>query len=95
MQRWGNLDNQFIFDLVVNTLRGLKECRQIIVATHNPNIPVSGDAENILVFKPDGSKGRVARNGSIDYEPIIEDVKTIMEGGDEAFRIRASKYNIP
>jgi DNA repair exonuclease SbcCD ATPase subunit len=89
-----NLDNQFIFDLVVNTLRSLKECRQIIVATHNPNIPVSGDAENILVFKPDGSKGKLERNGSIDYEPIIEDVKTIMEGGEEAFIVRAKKYNL-
>jgi hypothetical protein len=89
-----NLDNQFIFDLVVNTLRRLKDRRQIIVATHNPNIPVSGDAENILVFKPDGTKGKLERNGSIDFDPIIEDVKTIMEGGEEAFRIRASKYNI-
>ena len=89
-----NLDNQFIFDLVVTTLRSLKERRQIIVATHNPNIPVSGDAENILVFKPDGTKGKLESNGSIDYEPIIEDVKTIMEGGEKAFRVRASKYNI-
>jgi len=89
-----NLDNQFIFDLVVNTMRSLKECRQIIVATHNPNIPVSGDAENILVFKPDGTKGKLKSNGSIDYDPIIEDVKTIMEGGEEAFRVRASKYNM-
>jgi len=89
-----NLDNQFIFDLVVNTLRSLKDRRQIIIATHNPNIPVSGDAENILVFKPDGTKGKLERNGSIDYEPIIEDVKTIMEGGEEAFKVRASKYNL-
>ena len=89
-----NLDNQFIFDLVVNTLRILKDRRQIIVATHNPNIPVSGDAENILVFKPDGTKGKLERNGSIDYNPIIEDVKTIMEGGEEAFKVRAVKYNL-
>ncbi|MBC2732730.1 MAG: AAA family ATPase [Desulfobacteraceae bacterium] len=89
-----NLDNQFIFNLVVTTMRSLKECRQIIVATHNPNIPVSGDAENILVFKPDGKKGKLERNGSIDYSPIIEDVKTIMEGGEDAFKVRASKYRI-
>lgn len=89
-----NLDNQFIFDLVVNTLRSLKERRQIIVATHNPNIPVSGDAENILVFKPEGSKGKLERNGSIDYKPIIEDVKSIMEGGEHAFIVRARKYGL-
>lgn len=89
-----NLDNQFIFDLVVNTIRKLKESRQIIVATHNPNIPVSGDAENILVFKPSGAKGALARNGSIDYGPIIEDVKKIMEGGEKAFVVRQKKYNL-
>ena len=43
---------------------------------------------------PDGAKGKMERNGSIDYGPIIEDVKTIMEGGEEAFKIRASKYNL-
>jgi energy-coupling factor transporter ATP-binding protein EcfA2 len=87
-----NLDNQFVFDLVVNTMRILKERRQIIVATHNPNIPVSGDAENILVFKPEGNKGKLERNGSIDYEPVIDDVKSIMEGGEDAFVVRANKY---
>ena len=35
--------------------------RQIIVATHNPNIPVSGDAGNIMVFKPAGKKGVIER----------------------------------
>jgi hypothetical protein len=73
-------------------MRILKERRQIIVATHNPNIPVSGDAENILVFKPEGHKGILERNGSIDYEPVIDEVKSIMEGGEDAFVVRANKY---
>jgi hypothetical protein len=90
-----NLDNQFIFDLVVNTMRSLKELRQIVVATHNPNIPVSGDAENILVFTPHENKGKIEQIGSIDYAPIINSVKNIMEGGEEAFRLRAQKYNLP
>lgn len=89
-----NLDNQFIFDLVVATLRDIKECRQIIVATHNPNIPVSGDAENIIVFQAEGFKGNVEENGSIDNSQIINKVKTIMEGGEEAFLVRVQKYNI-
>ena len=75
-------------------MRSLKESRQIIVATHNPNIPVSGDAENIIVFEPSGKKGKAERNGSIDYQPIIDDVKAIMEGGDKAFIVRAKKYGL-
>ena len=53
-----------------------------------------GDTVLIITGKDRGTKGKVERNGSIDYGPIIEDVKTIMEGGEEAFRVRASKYNL-
>jgi energy-coupling factor transporter ATP-binding protein EcfA2 len=89
----GNLDNRLVFDLVVEILRNLKESRQIIVATHNPNIPVSGDAEQIVVFESiDRKTGRIAVQGSIDDPEVIEAVKDIMEGGEEAFLTRAGKY---
>ena len=88
-----NLDNKLIFDLVVEVLRSLKEKRQIIVATHNPNIPVSGDAEQIIVLDaPSEDKGKVVEQGSIDCTQIIEQVKEVMEGSEEAFKIRAQKY---
>ena len=56
--------------------------------------PISNYSRFPLVFKPVGSKGEVERNGSIDYDPIIEDVKIIVEGGEEAFTVRAKKYGI-
>jgi ABC-type lipoprotein export system ATPase subunit len=88
-----NLDNKLVFDLVVDVLRSLKEKRQIIVATHNPNIPVSGDAEQIIVLDaPSEVKGKVVAQGSIDCTQIIEQVKEVMEGSEEAFKIRAQKY---
>jgi DNA repair ATPase RecN len=88
-----NLDNKLVFSLVVEILRNLKEHRQIIVATHNPNIPVSGDAEQILVFESQSkTTGRITLQGSIDDETVIEAVKDIMEGGSAAFLTRAQKY---
>jgi DNA repair ATPase RecN len=88
-----NLDNKLVFDLVVDILRGLKEQRQIIVATHNPNIPVSGDAEQIIVFEALSRECcDVVHQGSIDDDTIVEQVKAVMEGSEEAFRIRAEKY---
>lgn len=88
-----NLDNRLVFNLVVEILRKLKESRQIIVATHNPNIPVSGDAEQIIVFESiDRETGRIAVQGSIDTPEVVEAVKNIMEGGEEAFLTRARKY---
>lgn len=88
-----NLDNRLVFGLVVDILRGLKEKRQIIVATHNPNIPVSGDAEQIVVFdSPTRERCEQITQGSVDCDDIIDQVKAIMEGSHEAFLIRAEKY---
>lgn len=88
-----NLDSQLIFELVVDTLRSLKEKRQIIVATHNPNIPVSGDAEQIIVLDAESeSKSVIIHQASIDEEKIIENVKDLLEGGEDAFKIRGIKY---
>lgn len=88
-----NLDNKLVFDLVVDILRSLKEFRQIIIATHNPNIPVSGDAEQIILFESiDKYTGKAEHQGSIDNEIMINQVKEVMEGGELAFHTRAQKY---
>jgi ABC-type glutathione transport system ATPase component len=91
-----DLDNEFIFDQIVATLRSEKERRQFIIATHNANIPVSGDAELITVLRSDQSKGWVDADGigSIDSEPIKQSVEKILEGGETAFKIRKEKYGI-
>ena len=89
-----NLDNRLICDVLVDVLQRLKEHRQIILATHNPNIPVSADAEQVIVTEAQSSQsGRVAAQGPMDDEGIIRHVKDIMEGGEEAFRLRARRYN--
>jgi ATPase subunit of ABC transporter with duplicated ATPase domains len=44
-----NLDNAFIYETVVKSLKGTKGKRQLIFVTHNPNIPVLGDAERVFV----------------------------------------------
>ena len=91
-----DLDNQFIFDQIVATLRREKERRQFLIATHNANIPVSGDAELIIVLQADERRGWVDDDGvgSIDSEPIKQSVGRILEGGEVAFRIRKEKYGI-
>lgn len=87
-----DLDNRFIYDDIVRILRDQKGERQIVVATHNPNIPVLGDAELIAVLESVGGKGHVVQVGSVDGTIVRERVKRIMEGGEEAFRLRAEKY---
>lgn len=91
-----DLDNQFIFAQIVNTLRREKERRQFIIATHNANIPVSGDAELIIVVEADEKRGWIAEDGagSIDTAAIKMAVERILEGGAQAFQIRKEKYGI-
>lgn len=89
-----NLDNRLVFDVVVDVLRSLKARRQVIVATHNPNIPVSGDAEQIVVLEASSrAHGGPKVQGSIDQDDVIQEVTDIMEGSKEAFELRAVKYN--
>ena len=44
------MDNHLIYDLIVERLKLSKENRQIIVVTHNANIPVNGDAELVIAM---------------------------------------------
>lgn len=89
-----DLDNTFIFSDIVQKLRKEKERRQFIIATHNANIPVLGDAELISVLTADAEHGEVQKDhfGSIDDEAVRKPVETILEGGREAFQLRKDKY---
>lgn len=87
-----DLDNAFIFDSVVSTLRLIKERRQVIVVTHNANIAVLGDSELILPMTRSGDKGVVLDRGSIDRSETKRAVQEILEGGEMAFRRRKEIY---
>lgn len=85
-----NLDNAFIYDTIVQALRAVKGTRQVIFVTHNPNIPVLGEAERVFVFESDGHHAKLRRMGSVDE--CKEDIETILEGGREAFLQRKARY---
>ncbi|MEY2507462.1 MAG: hypothetical protein QOH01_1791 [Verrucomicrobiota bacterium] len=88
-----NLDNRMVGSTLTKILADLKENRQIIVATHNPNIVVGGDAEQVIVLDaPEARRAVVVRSGSIDDSDVIDSVLAIMEGGKEAFQAREKRY---
>jgi len=86
------LDNRFLFETVLPALKKLKGRRQVIVATHNANVVVNGDADMVLQLEATANRGRVAVAGAIE-EPTVRDaiVRTV-DGGAEAFRLRRLKY---
>lgn len=88
-----NLDKRLVGTVLSGVLAELKEQRQIIVCTHDPNILVGGDAEQIIVLEAESDKkGKVQQHGSIDNNDIIQTVVDLLEGGDEAFERREQRY---
>ena len=85
-----NLDNAFVYDTIVRNLQEAKGGRQLIFATHNPNIPVLGEADRVFVFSSDGRKGRVTHTGRVD--DVKDQVEHLLEGGKEAFVLRMQRY---
>lgn len=86
-----HLDNRYIYDELTPAFRKAKTNRQIVIATHNANLVVNTDAEQIIIA--DHSEGTLSyRSGTIENPEVREIVKTILEGGDQAFKKREEKY---
>ena len=85
-----NLDNSFISDAVIPQILAIRGKRQLILITHNPNLPVLGEAAQVIVLEADGRHSRVIHQG--DIESTKQHIVRLMEGGREAFRQRARSY---
>lgn len=90
-----NLDNETVFRLLVPVLSKAKKHRQIIMVTHNPNLAVVCDAEQIIHAKFDRASDCTIKyeSGSIENSEVNEVVVTVLEGTKPAFRNRYGKYH--
>ena len=86
------LDNRFLFETMLPALKRLKGHRQIIVATHNANIVVNGDADQVIQLEATATRGHIACSGAIEKPGIRDAIVETVDGGDEAFRLRRLKY---
>jgi putative AbiEii toxin of type IV toxin-antitoxin system/AAA domain-containing protein len=88
--------NMKVISEVVETLWRSKGHRQLIFASHNANLVVNGDAE--LVISCDyrtsstESGGKIKLTGAIDDPTIRSEITEVMEGGEDAFKLRQLKY---
>jgi len=89
-----DLDNELIYDLIVKQIHKNKTRRQLIIATHNPNIVVNGIAELIGSVKFIGGQVQLDTLGGLGDESIIDSVCTIMEGGKPAFEKRYKRITL-
>ena len=88
-----DLDNKLVYDLVVARLKEAKSKRQVIVVTHNANIPVNADAEYIVSMNSETDDVKVRYEGTMDDKKIGKEICDVMEGTKYAFEMRAKKYH--
>ena len=74
-------------------LRGIKQKRQILIVTHNANIVVNGDAENVIVLDVRDGQTKIVNQGGLQDQSVRDEICRVMEGGKEAFDLRYKRIN--
>ena len=99
-----NLDNASIYELLTAYFMAAKKRRQIILITHNPNLVVNTDSEQVIVataqYRDNGLPHIAYQSGSLENnvprgQSIRHHVCRILEGGSDAFRKRERRYALP
>lgn len=86
-----DLDNDFIMNDLVPIFKKIKKYRQVIIVTHNANLVVNADAEQVIVA--DNENETINYNsGGIENGAIRDKICKILEGGKDAFTKREQKY---
>ena len=99
----GNLDNSSVYKQLVPYIREAKKRRQIILITHNPNLVVATDAEQIIIATSERSSlqsypsieytaGSLEHTGKSSNYGVREAVCLLLEGGEDAFKERENRY---
>ncbi|MGE0767945.1 MAG: TrlF family AAA-like ATPase [Hyphomicrobiaceae bacterium] len=94
-----NLDPKSVFDELVALFVAAKAKRQVIMVTHNANLVINTDADQIIVADagphPTGGLPAITyRAGGLENAEIRKAVCDILEGGEEAFRERARRLRV-
>ena len=99
-----NLDNESIYELLTTYFKTAKRRRQIILITHNPNLVVNADSEQVIVATAERHQNGLPHityqsgaleNNMPEEQGIRQQVCRILEGGSDAFRKRERRYALP
>lgn len=85
-------------DEVIKNIWDAKKHRQLIFTSHNANLVVNGDAELVVCcdYREAGNqtRGSIKAEGAIDTKAVKNEITSVMEGGEKAFRLRKDKYGL-
>lgn len=86
-----DLDNEFITNQLIELFKEIKKYRQVIIVSHNANLVVNADSEQVIIAK-NSSEQPSYLTGSLENDVINGEICRILEGGERAFEKRRDKY---
>ncbi|MCK4394221.1 AAA family ATPase, partial [Candidatus Bipolaricaulota bacterium] len=91
-----NLDNESVYRMLVPCIKKAKEKRQVIIVTHNPNLAVVCDADQVIYSDMDkpGRNRITYTTGAIENPAINHHIVDVLEGTRPAFDVRDAKYKL-
>jgi ABC-type lipoprotein export system ATPase subunit len=89
-----NLDSQYIYKNLIESLKKIKNNRQVIVVTHSSAIVTNADAEQVIVLESNNNKGWIIDKGYPSDERIIHHILNYLEGGVLSFKNKKDKYEL-
>lgn len=87
-----HIDNAFIADTLIQSVLARDPAGQIIFTSHNANIPVLGNADQVVQLGSDGRRGFALVAAGLETTPVVQAITSVMEGGVQAFEKRRSFY---
>lgn len=88
-----DLDNSFITSELISIFKTIKQYRQIIIVSHNANLVVNSDSEQVIIAQNEDGQLKY-KSGALEDPDINNEVCQILEGGKFAFEKRERKYRI-
>ncbi|MFH0070906.1 AAA family ATPase, partial [Peribacillus sp. NPDC056705] len=89
-----NLDNQYIYKNLVESLKQIKNNRQVIIVTHNSTIVTNSDTEQVIVMESNNNKGWVENKGYPSDQKIAKLIINCLEGGIDSFKHKMATYTL-
>jgi hypothetical protein len=92
----GNLDNHTVAKILVDCIREARKRRQVFIVTHNPNLAVVCDADQVVHAEMDKENGNsiTYTSGALENPVMSQYVTDVLEGTRWAFDVRGRKYEV-
>lgn len=87
-----NIDNETIYNQLTTWFSTLKKKRQVIVVTHDANIVINSDSENVVLCSQKSNDVFDYKSSALEYGDTLDDISVLLDGGRQAIERRLLKY---